>query len=93
MRSPEAPHEPRSGMSGSTSWLSSSSRRSTSSSRTPELPLARQFARNSIVARVTSAEAIGPVPAPRLTQADAAAEERVLGDLGSSKMFLLFSHA
>ena len=45
--------------------MSSVSSRSISSSRTPELPLARQLARKSIVARVTSGEAIWPVPAPR----------------------------
>ncbi len=64
-RSPLAPHEPRSGIKGRTSWLISSISRSTSSTRTPELPLARQFARISIVARVTSGEAYWPVPAPR----------------------------
>ncbi len=32
--------------------------------RTPELPFARQLARNSIVTRATSGGAVGPVPQP-----------------------------
>ena len=64
-KSPLAPQEPRSGIRGSTSLLSRSSRRSTSSTRTPELPFDRQFARSRIATRVTSGGAIGPVPHPR----------------------------
>ena len=54
-----APHEPRSGISGRTSLLSRSTRRCTSSIRTPELPLARQFARNRIVTRTTASGLCG----------------------------------
>ena len=61
---PLAPHEPRSGMNGVTSWLSSSSTCSMSSTRTPEFPLDRQLARSSMVTRATSGGAIGPVPTP-----------------------------
>ena len=62
-RSPLAPSEPCSGTAGTRPSFSRAINASTSSTLTPENPMARVFARIAIIARTTSGSTNGPAPA------------------------------
>src|SRR6185437_14341345 len=61
-RSPLAPSDPREGTTGTTPAVSRSSSSCTSSTRTPDEPLASAFARRSVAARTTSSGNGSPTP-------------------------------